>query len=937
MSLKVKVLLVLCAVFAFLGLIFFAVSHIIAGNIAGKLEYDSIRENVERALQALEREIAALDKSAADWATWDDTYIFVEDRNREYIEKNLVDNVFQILRLNYAVFLNTRGERVYARGYDPEADQEISIPPGIVFTAHNQTDGLKGLVVTPQGPMLVAARPILKSDGSGPARGTLIFGRTLRDKDLKELSEITRLPLSLHPPEAIDSRDLKPAGFLKNGEPFYVSIISPEESAGFAVIKDLQGESALILQVNSYRRAAQAFLSARQVFGLFLALAAALCCLLALFWLDRAVLSRLARLTAAVTGIGRSPSPAAGIPLLDGRDELALLSSEISKMLERLEEYRREIGEKEKKWYSLVENAAEAIIVVQEGVVVFVNGATLAHTGYTAGELLSRPFLNFIHPEDRESALQHYRELLEKKSPLYSCPFKILAKDGSVKWVETNSVVIEWEGKPATLHFLTDITPRKILEEELQRLMAEKSLILDSLTELVVFLDRDMHVIWANRAAGQSVGKNPEELFLAKCHEIWQGKSAPCPGCPVVRAMETGQVCTGEVASPDGRFWSITATPVKDKEGRVIGAVEATLDITERKRYEEQLKFLSLHDSLTGLYNRAFFQEELRRLSGSREYPITILVADLDGLKLVNDTLGHAKGDEMLQACADVLRNSLRRSDIVARIGGDEFAAILPKTGEKTGEDLARRIRSAVEAYNKEHPELPLHLSLGVATCQSAAESLEETFKKADDLMYRNKLLNRANARNQMVSALLAALKEKDSLTSGHAERLQEMCLKMGEKLGLSPRQMADLALLAQVHDLGKVAVPDSVLFKQGPLTEEEWELMRQHPEKGYRIALSSPDLAGVADLILKHHERWDGKGYPLGIKGEEIPVECRMLAIADAFDAITSERPNRKPMTQEEALEELKKGAGSQFDPRLVEVFLSLFSEGEKRSPFRS
>ena len=171
----------------------------------------------------------------------------------------------------------------------------------------------------------------------------------------------------------------------------------------------------------------------------------------------------------------------------------------------------------------------------------------------------------------------------------------------------------------------------------------------------------------------------------------------------------------------------------------------------------------------------------------------------------------------------------------------------------------------------------------------------------------------------------LEEYKEKDYLTAGHAERLKEMCLKMGEKLWLSPRQMADLALLAQVHDLGKVAVPDSILFKKGPLTEEEWEVMRQHPEKGYRIALSSPALAGVADLILKHHERWDGKGYPLGLRGEEIPVECRILSIADAFDAMTGGRPYLKPRSKEEAVAELKKCAGSHFDPHLVDVFVSL------------
>ncbi|MBC7336896.1 MAG: HD-GYP domain-containing protein, partial [Clostridia bacterium] len=168
-------------------------------------------------------------------------------------------------------------------------------------------------------------------------------------------------------------------------------------------------------------------------------------------------------------------------------------------------------------------------------------------------------------------------------------------------------------------------------------------------------------------------------------------------------------------------------------------------------------------------------------------------------------------------------------------------------------------------------------------------------------------------------------LEEKDFVAAGHAQRVEEWCLKVGEKIGLSPRQTADLALLARVHDLGKVAVPDSVLFKKGPLTEEELNIMRQHCERGYRIALSSPDLAGVADLILKHHERWDGTGYPLGLKGEEIPVECRILAIADAFDAMISRRPYREPVPVEAALAELKRCAGSQFDPHLVEVFASV------------
>lgn len=928
MSLKTKMLVVGGTVFAFLALIFFLGSHVVAGSIAGRLENDSIRENLERALQAIEREMAELDKLAADWATWDDTYDFVEDGNQIYIKKNLGDNVFQILRLNYIIFLNTKEEQIYARGYDLETGNEIPIPLEVILPATNKTDSLKGLAVTLYGPVLLAARPVLKSDGSGPPRGTLIFGRILKNKNLTELSAIIGLPLALHPSEAIDLRSLQFIGFLYNGEPFYTEVISQEESAGFTTIRDLQGEAALILEVNSRRPAFQALHSAVLTFGLFLTLAAILGCLLIFFWLDRTVLSRLARLTAAVTSTGHNISSAPRVSVLEGKDELALLSTEIRQMLERLENYQREVSEQERKYRALVENAAEAIIVVQEGRITFLNQAAVKHTGYQVEDLLSQPFLDFIYSQDKKSVLHHYRILLEQKRPLYAYPFRILAKDGSVRWVETNSTTIEWEGRSATLHFLTDITPRKILEEELQRLMAEKSLILDSLTELVLFLDRDLHIIWANRAASQSLAKVPEELFGAKCHEIRHHRSVPCPNCPVVPAMETAQVRTGEVISPDGRIWSIIASPVKDKQGEIIGAVEAALDITERKLYEEQLKFLSLHDSLTGLYNRTFFQEELQRLSRSRDYPVTILVADLDGLKLVNDILGHAQGDELLKACASVLKLALRRSDILARIGGDEFAAILPRTSRRAVENIVRRIHFFIERYNREHPQLPIYLSIGCATCPGEAKSLEEAFTKADDLMYRHKLICRGTARSKIVEALLVALQERDYITSGHTQRLKEICLKMADELGLSPRRRSILTLLAEVHDLGKVAIPDSILSKPGPLNDEEQQIMRQHSEKGYRIALCSPELAGIADLILKHHERWDGTGYPLGLKGEEIPLECRILAIAEAFDAMTSERPYRKkPWSQKQALDELKMCAGKQFDPQLVEVFVSLFS----------
>ncbi|MQL53029.1 hypothetical protein GFC01_12345 [Desulfofundulus thermobenzoicus] len=317
MSLRTRIVLTLCAAFAFLALVFFAVSHMILNNIVAELERDDLKQNIERALQALEREMTELDRYTEDWAAWDDTYIFVKERNEEYIKKNLVDSTFKVLKINYAVIINTGGETVYARGYDPEEGKDIPVPREIILPVRQKAGGLKGLVATPEGPVLVAARPVLKSDDTGPARGTLIFGRILNDKHLKELSKITRLPLTLHPPGAVDFRDLQPAGSLENGEACYARIISPGESAGFTVIKDLQGKTALILQVNSDRRAARVFQSAEKAFSLYLALAAVLCCGLALFWLNRAVVSRLAKLTAAVTSTGYQFPLSSGFPVLE--------------------------------------------------------------------------------------------------------------------------------------------------------------------------------------------------------------------------------------------------------------------------------------------------------------------------------------------------------------------------------------------------------------------------------------------------------------------------------------------------------------------------------------------------------------------------------------------------------------------------------------------
>jgi len=366
------------------------------------------------------------------------------------------------------------------------------------------------------------------------------------------------------------------------------------------------------------------------------------------------------------------------------------------------------------------------------------------------------------------------------------------------------------------------------------------------------------------------------------------------------------------------------------KENLVLRSRVKELEYLLKKyeRSKEKLEYLSFHDKLTGLYNRSYFEEELNRLDNDRNLPISIIVGDVDGLKIINDAFGHDKGDNLLKKISSVLKSSFRDGDIIARWGGDEFITILPKTANSVAKSIIDRINSSCKDEKVDH--LPLSISLGSSTKIKTSKDIQQVIKEAEDIMYKHKMTEHHSIRSFMIAKLEKAIATQDNTHSDSVRKLSSLATSFGKALDLTSKERKELKLLAAVHDIGKVAIANGILPKPKELTRKEWELVKKHTEIGFRIAETSPVLAPISEDILYHHERWDGKGYPSKLKGNKIPLLARVVAIIDAYEAMTSGRPYKEALSKKQAIEEIKMQAGKQFDPELVDDFINYISSND-------
>ena len=376
-------------------------------------------------------------------------------------------------------------------------------------------------------------------------------------------------------------------------------------------------------------------------------------------------------------------------------------------------------------------------------------------------------------------------------------------------------------------------------------------------------------------------------------------------------------------------------------------AAQISLAVENSQLYAQTEK-KAITDALTGLYNHRHFHERLdeeiaRSLRSGR--PFSLIMLDLDFFKLYNDTYGHLAGDQILKQVAQCIRSSIRGMDVAFRYGGEEFVVLLPETEAEQAREVAERIRKRIESEMKARGSR-LTVSLGVASWPDSGVTKESLIQAADAALYEAKRTgkNRTCLFSQeksfpqspaqpevhqetlnLMHALVAAIEARDPYTSGHSRKVSELAAALGKELGLPQERITALKTAALLHDVGKIGIPDHILRSPEPLSEEDWEVIKAHPVIGANILRRANNFDDVIPAVLYHHEHYDGSGYPSGLQGEEIPLEARILAIADAYNAMTSPRPYRKALSPERALEELRRQAGKQFDPKLVNLFVAL------------
>ncbi len=561
-----------------------------------------------------------------------------------------------------------------------------------------------------------------------------------------------------------------------------------------------------------------------------------------------------------------------------------------------------------------------------DGILVYVNQAFCEMHGFLEEELIGKP-IAMVHSEEQMKNVSSLLNQMRTEGSFTNEEVWHQRKNKETFPTIMTGKLIYLDGEPRYFSAtMFDISKEKQIQLELANTKKQFEMILSEndipIASHTVLFDANQQPIdyrydYVNPAFEKLIGLKQSQIIGKTVLEL-------LPNTEKYWIEEYAKVAQTQIsmrytnyASQFDKWFSVSAyCPQKGQFAVLIS------DITELKKQEEKVLYVYRHDSMTGLPNRMYFEERIIELEKEGNLPVGIMMIDINGLKLINDSFGNYAGDQVLIQVAGLLKETSQSTDFVARVGGDEFIIICPFTSTEKMDHLKEQLLDGVSQLMID--DLHYSLSIGYDIKTKKNQNLKETLVSAENDMHRTKVFHGQSVRSRAIMSIYSTLTHKYIDELVHSERVSDYCRLIGEQLQLNEEELNELSLAGKLHDIGKISIPDDVLKKPGKLTKEEWKTMKEHTVNGYQILRAADEYSELASYALSHHERIDGLGYPNGLKGEEIPLFARIIHVADAYEAMTSNRPYREALKRNEAIQELLLHKGTQFDSELVDIFVN-------------